>query len=414
MADGQINFDDINYEQELRVWNFKRLLAEKYDVVVTNPPYMGGKGQSGVIAEFLKTNYPDTKSDTFSAFIERCGQMTKRNGYVGMFTPYVWMFIQSYEKLRQMTCGIRDIVTLIQFEYSAFEEATVPVCTFVLRSQKTGASGEYLRLVDFRGGMEVQRIKTLEAIANPNCGYRYTAVTDNFAKIPGMPISYWASENLILAFENGTRMDKIVNPKQGLATADNDRFLRYWWEVDINNVKFDASSRDDALESGKKWFPYNKGGSYRRWYGNYDYVVNWENDGNEIRNFVDDKGKQRSVIRNPSFYFQEAITWSKVSSGIVSFRYKEMGNIFADAGMSIFSKEMETLVSLVGLLNSKVISSILDMLSPTLNYEVGHISSLPVIENNSHVEIVERNIKLSQSDWDSLETSWYFKKHPLV
>ena len=409
---------NLDYMASLRIWNFKRLLSEKYDVVVTNPPYMGGKGQSGIVTEFLKDNFPDTKSDTFSAFIEQCGHLCKRHGYIGMFTPYVWMFIQSYEKLRKMVCYGKDIVTLIQFEYSAFEEATVPVCTFVLRNIKTSSSGEYLRLVDYRGGMEVQRLKTLEAISNPNCGYRYTATVNNFSKIPGMPISYWASENLIKAFEIGTRMDEIVNPKQGLATADNDRFLRYWWEVDINKIKFNAKSRDEAVESRRKWFPYNKGGPYRRWYGNYDYVVNWENDGHEIRNFTDDKGKQRSRPQNTDFYFQEAITWPLITSGGSSVRLRKHGSIHDVSGMSAFTSNKELMLYIIGLLNTKIGDLVLKILNPTLNSQVGDFQNIPVIIDNDKLSyslgFISSSVYSAKDDWDNNEMSWDFERFHLT
>ena len=418
IAEGQLEISDLDDEAKLRIWNFKRLLSQKYDVVVTNPPYMGGKGQSGILTDFLKKNFPDTKSDTFSAFIECCGQLCNRNGYIGMFTPYVWMFIQSYEKLRKMICAGSDIATLIQFEYSAFEEATVPVCTFVLRRGKIGSTGEYFRLVDFRGGMEVQRQKTLEAIANPSCGYRYTTTTDNFAKIPGMPISYWASENMLRAFEVGKRMDEIVEPKVGLQTGDNDSFIRYWWEVEFDKVSLNSTSREDALKSTKKWFPYNKGGLYRRWFGNYDYVVNWENDGEKIRSFVDDKGKQRSVIRNPKYYFREAITWSDVTSGSFSLRFRAAGSIHDVSGMSAFSTSKDVIYYLLGLLNTKVGDYVFRLVNPTMHLQIGNFQSFPVFymknENIHPTDVVLNNIEQAVFDWNMFETSWDFRRHPLV
>ncbi len=209
-------------------------------------------------------------------------------------------------------------------------------------------------------------------------------------------------------------MDEIVEPKQGSATADNNRFLRQWWEVDINRIKFNATSISDSVKSGKKWFPYNKGGSFRRWYGNYDYVVNWENDGYEIRHFVDDKGKLRSRPQNTDYYFKEAITWGKVSSSTSSFRWKEAGNLFADAGMSIFYED-DLRNNIIGLLNSKVASEILKILSPTMNYEVGHISSVPILKVEKQDTLrVDNCINLTKEDWNSLETAWGFAKHPLI
>jgi len=410
MADGQLNFDDADYEQKLRVWNYKRLLAEKYDVVVTNPPYMGGSGMNGKLAQFVKDNYPDSKSDLFAAFIERCASLTNNHGISAMITQHSWMFLSSYEKLRQKL-RTHEILNMAHLGARAFAEigGEVVQCTaFTLRSSHiANYNGLYVRLVDFDNADQKE-------IGFLSGNHRYIAQADNFIKIPGMPISYWASENLILAFENGTRMDKIVNPKQGLATADNDRFLRYWWEVDINNVKFDASSRDDALESGKKWFPYNKGGSYRRWYGNYDYVVNWENDGCEIRNFVDDKGKQRSRPQNTDYYFQEAITWPLITSGGSSVRFRTHGSIHDVSGMSAFTKEKKQARYIIGLLNTKIGDSVLKVLNPTLNSQVGDFQNIPVIVDKEQLErillIVSNCILIAENDWNSDETSWDFDR----
>lgn len=215
--------------------------------------------------------------------------MTKKNGFCGFFTPYVWMFIQSYEQMRKYLYNYATIETLIQFEYSAFEEATVPVCTFVFRNHQVEKKGKYLRLVDFRGGMEVQRLKTLEALKNHKCGFFYKQSTDNFSKIPGSPVAYWVSNNFMKMFDKGIRLGEIADSKQGMATADNNRFLREWYEIEYSSIYFYAKNLEDAKISGYKWFPYNKGGEFRKWYGNNDYVVDWENDGYEIKHFVDGK-----------------------------------------------------------------------------------------------------------------------------
>ena len=222
---------------------------------------------------------------------------------------------------------------------------------------------------------------------------------------------------MIDAFVKGVPLDELADARQGLATADNDRFLRQWFEVRYAKIKLDAKNTEDAKKSNQKWFPYNKGGAYRKWYGNNDYVVNWENDGLAIKNFCDESGKQRSVIRNPIYYFKECITWSKITSSTTAFRYKSIGHVFDVAGTSIFVKQ-DLLLYLHGLCNSKVISTILGILSPTLNYEVGHIASIPVILNNECMDTVKKLTKdcnsLSRDDWDTFETSWDFKKHPLI
>ena len=392
------------------------LLQQKYDVGITNPPYMGSSGMNKVLSTFVKKKYPNSKSDLFGVFIERLNEMIKSSGYSSLITQHSWMFLSSFEKLR-VEINSQTIVNMLHLGTRAFEEIggeVVQTAAFVISPRKhKNFAGNYFRLVDY-ANHELKRTKTLEAISNSQVDYVYHTIQDNFNKIPGSPISYWVSENLIHDFVVGKRMDEIVNPKQGLATADNNRFLRQWYEVDFYRIKFDAKSISDAVKSNKKWFPYNKGGAFRRWYGNYDYVVNWENNGHEIRNFVDDKGKQRSRPQNTDYYFKEAITWGKVSSSTCSFRWKEHGNIFADAGMSIFyQNEIRNLI--IGLLNSKVANEILKILSPTMNYEVGHISSIPVLSpSNQKLEQVNVCIELTKNEWNSNELSWNFKKNPLI
>ena len=380
-----------------------KIMSLKFDVVVTNPPYMGGKGQCGAISDFLKNNYPDTKSDTFSAFIERCGDMSKRNGFVGMFTPYVWMFIQSYEKLRNLLYSKKDILTLIQFEYSAFEEATVPVCSFAFRNQKTGMTGEYLRLVDFRGGMEIQREKTLEAITNPKCDYRYTANSESFKKIPGCPVAYWASDKLFICFENFDSISDHFQVRNGITTGDNNQFLRLWFEV--SNI-------------GVKWFSCNKGGAFRKWSGNREYLIDWENDGARLRYFTDEYGKFRATLRGIDYNFSAGITMSRVTSGEVSFREMLVDSLSESATNALYPiKDEETIVPFaMGLLNSKVVSYILSLINPTLNVVPEDIRSLPILLERVEeaVAYVQNSISNSRSDWDSFETSWDFKRHPLV
>lgn len=390
-------------------------LAQKYDVVVTNPPYMGASNMNPKLNEFIKQNYTDYKSDFFSAFIVKCSNMAKPEGYCGFFTPYVWMFIQSYEKLRQYLYQQATIETLIQFEYSAFEEATVPVCTFTFSNRPVNKKGCYLRLIDFRGGMEVQCQKTLEAMTNHGCGFYYEQSTDNFTKIPGSPVAYWISKELLTDFK-AQKVSDISSPKVGLQTGENDRFVRLWYEVNNAKIKFDAHSIESAIQSQAKWFPYNKGGFFRKWYGNNDCIVNWENDGYEIRHFYDKCGKLRSRPQNTNTYFKENITWSKISSGSIAFRYKPRGNIYDVAGTSIFAPH-DMLFYLEAFLNSCVAGKIAEILSPTLNYEVGQISNFPLIisnERNKILSVVQDLTKCSQLDWDSFETSWDFTRHPFI
>ena len=409
--------EDINMSREtalrelLPLVQVAEALVQKYDAVVTNPPYMGASNMNPKLNDFIKNNYADYKSDFFSAFVIHASQMTKQSGYCGFFTPYVWMFIQSYEKMRNYLYNQATIETLIQFEYSAFEEATVPVCTFAFQNRHVQKKGCYLRLVDFRGGMEVQRQKTLEAIENHNCGFYYEQSTDNFSKIPGSPVAYWVSEKTIASFEKGILAD-VADTKQGFATGDNNRFLKFWQEVDWNTVGLNYSSRELAKESFKKWFPTNKGGSYRKWYGNNIYLANWKNDGSEMRAF------SGSVIRNPQYYFRQGITWSSLSSGGLSMRFSPTGFIFESKGSMCYLKDECNLFYVLALMNTKVADSMLNILAPTLDYHEGPMSKVPVVIDSNRKKLIDEKAKvcvnICKNDWDSFETSWDFVTHPFI
>ena len=408
---------DINIEEDLEL--IESLIAQhialtnKYEVVVTNPPYMGNGRMNTVLKKYIETNYSDVKNDLFAVFFIKCGEITKKKGYLAFMSPFVWMFIKSYEELRKIFIEEKTISSLVQLEYSGFEDATVPICTFVLQNSYTDKKGEYIRLSDFKGAKN-QPIKTLEAIQNPNCGWRFQAKQKDFEKIPGSPIAYWVSDKIREIFEKNKKLGDIGEAKVGLQTGDNNRFLRLWNEVNYNKIGYNMSNSQEALESKKKWFPFNKGGEFRKWYGNQEYLVNWENDGYEIKNFYDEKGKLRSRPQNIESYFKESISWSKVSSSNFSMRFYQKGLLFADAGMSYFSNE--NLKYILGLSNSKLINKILSLLSPTLNFEVGHISNIPIIkkENTLVEKLVEENLNISKEEWDSRETSWDFEKLSLV
>ena len=371
-------------------------LAQKYDVVVTNPPYMGASNMNPKLNDFIKRNYADYKSDFFSSFVIHCSEMTKKSGYCGFFTPYVWMFIQSYEKMRNYLYNQTTVETLIQFEYSAFEEATVPVCTFAFQNRHIQKKGCYLRLVDFRGGMEVQRKKTLEAIEDHDCGFYYEQSTDNFSKIPGSPVAYWISDFLFKDYDKGIQLGNIFDVKKGMTTADNNRFLRFWFEVDKRRLN-------------KKWYKTHKGGEYRKWYGNDENVVNWQDNGRELKAF------SGSVIRNEDYYFHRCITWNDISSSRTGFRYIAGNSISNASGPSVYDNSDRLLYSL-GLCNSKVVEYIFALTCPTIHFEVGRVAELPVLIEceKTVIELVESCISLSKIDWDSFENSWDFQHHPLL
>ena len=406
-------FDD-NYEAKLNTWNFRRLLSRKYTIVCTNPPYLNK--YNAKLKDFVNGNYKDYSGDLFSVFIYRNLLFCQADGYCGFMTPFVWMFIKTYEKLRQFIIQNKSITTLIQMEYSAFEEATVPICSFVLKNGKETAKGLYFKLSEFKGGMEVQREKVIEALKDNSCAYFYETSATNFSKIPGSPIAYWVSDNFIQAFRNKT-MGEVAKPRQGMATSDNNKFLRLWYEISENKMCLNAADEIVAEQSGKKWFPYNKGGEYRKWYGNNDFLINWEYNGQEVKALATKLYKTVTrTIKNMQFYFQPCISWSLISSGKVAFRYKQPGNLFDVAGMSCFSDD--NLYYLLALCDSKITDAFLAVFSPTINFQAGDIANIPVAIVDDQVapveNVVKENIELSKSDWDAYETSWDFKRHPLV
>lgn len=397
----------LNMRQFDMMMKIYTILGQKYDVVCTNPPYMGGSGMNAKLSDFVKNNFADYKSDLFSAFMVKIFDWCKPNGQIGLVTPYVWMFIQSYEKLRQLVYASTSITSMIQLEYNAFESACVPVATFTLCKSEIKTSGEYIKLSDFKG-IENQEPKTLEAINNSKCGYRYTAKQENFSKIPGMPVAYWVSEAVNRCFEKGLKFDEFASPKQGIKTADKDRFLRFWHEINYERSSIFDSNID-------KWFPCNKGGAFRKWYGNNEYVVNWENDGYEICNFKDENGKMKSRPQNLPYMLKEGLTYTNISSSTFGVRYSPPGFIYDAAGSLIYVENKKMYYAL-GLLASNIVLVFTRILSPTMSFEVGQIASIPVYyKPNSTIDsLVKENIELSKKDWDSFETSWDFEGHPLV
>lgn len=394
-----------------------KIIQNKYSVVVTNPPYMNNSVMPLNLKNYIHEHYKKVKSDLFSSFIIRNSLYGNESSYLAFMTPYVWMFISSYEKLRKYIIEEINISSLIQLEYSALEEATVPICSFILNNKNTGSMGNYFRLTDFTGGMQVQEKKYLEIINDSNTQLKYHKNTKDFLNIPGSPIAYWISKVFSDIFKQGVSLGKIAQVKQGLATSNNNRFLREWYEVDIHKTLLNSSSVEESKNSNVKWFPYNKGGEFRKWYGNNDYVVNWENDGCEIKNMKDDNGKLRSRPQNTDYYFKKSITWSLISSSNIAFRSKPYGHIFDVAGMSCFPKD-EDYYYLLGFNNTKIVRHIMEFIAPTLNFQVGDIAKIPIIFDDNQKEkinsLVKENILISKDDWDSFETSWDFTKHPLL
>ena len=390
-------------------------LATRYDVVCTNPPYMAVSNGDAALNKFIKDNYPDSKGDLFAVFIERCGQMAKRNGYQAMITQHSWMFLSSFEKLRTKLLLTADLVNMAHLGARAFEDIggeVVQTTSFVIRkSHVAGYLGAYCRLI----GPTTQQGKEDMFLAGEN---RYAADQSNFSKIPGSPVAYWVSEALINIFYTQKPLSYYGQPKQGLATGDNNKFLRLWFEPAYMNIGFNCCDREAAVKSKRKWFPCNKGGEYRKWFGNNDYVVNWENDGFEIRNFKDENGKLRSRPQNMDKYFRDGITWSTLSSASLSMRYSPVGNLFETKGSVCFFPDKSNMYYALGVLNSIIVNKILLILCPTLDFHEGPIGRIPlVIEmdyKNKVIEKAKQNIESSKMDWDSYETSWDFKRHPLV
>lgn len=401
----------LNMRQFDMMMKIYKILSQKYDVVCTNPPYMGGSGMNAKLSDFVKKYFPDSKSDLFATFIEKGLTLTKKNGFSSMVTMQSWMFLSSFENLRVKLLNADNITNLMHMENMVMGIAFGTAVSIFRNSHIRGYKGTYnhIKLSNLIKDEHDNDIP----VSFPVMENRFAQVsTENFSKIPGMPVAYWVSENFVRAFENGRLLGEIASSKQGIATADNNRFLREWYEVNVEKILFDCSTHEESKTSPAKWYPYNKGGEFRKWYGNNDYVVNWQYDGAELRNF------KKSVIRNPNFYFMPCFSWSLISSSVAAFRYKPKGHIFDVAGMSCFSNDK--LHYLLALCNSSCAMKVLEVIAPTINYQCGDIANIPVIipdsdEVENHVkELVKDNIDSCKTDWDYYEVSWDFEKHPLL
>ena len=370
-------------------------VAQKYDVVVTNPPYMGASNMNLDLSEYVKKYYPDSKSDLFAVFIEVCSRMAKQNGYQAMITQHAWMFLSSFEKLREKMM-LTETVSMAHLGARAFEEIggeVVQTTSFVrVRTHIDNFKGVYCRLIE----PTTQQGKEDMFLAGEK---RYTANQDDFGKIPGVPVAYWFSRKALHAFES-MRLSEKYEARNGITTGQNDMFIRCWYEIEPNI---------------EKWFKCNKGGAYRKWYGNQDYVIDWENNGYRLKNFKDDNGKLRSTLRSIEFNFQKCITMSRIGSATKSFRYLQEGFITEGASNNIYYKSDE--YNLLAFLNSKPCDYILELYNPTINVMPDDLRNLPLAYLSEHINsnsLVEENIDLSKDDWDSFETSWDFTRHPFI
>ena len=431
---------DINIEEDLELIESLIVqhiaLTNKYEAVITNPPYMGGKGFSPRLKTYVEKNYKDTKSDLFAVFIERCNEFTKKNCYTSMITMQSWMFLSSFENLRKNIIEKTEIKSLLQLGYGVIGIAFGTTAFSLKKSLPNENKGNYFRMFD-KIAQNIQTVDcaTLFRIAKNNDSFRYkfdeysseNKISENiesnnkgnlikfqakqkdFEKIPGSPIAYWVSDKVREIFEKNQKLGEVGKSIQGMSSADNNRFLRLWNEVNYSKIGYNIANSEEALESKKKWFPYNKGGEFRKWYGNQEYLVNWENDGYEIKNF------KKAVLRNPNYYFKESISWSLITSTTSSFRYYPNGFIFDAAGSSYFSKE--NIFVTLGYLNSIFGSFVSNILNPTVNLSNGIVEKFPnlYIQNQKNICcLVQQNISISKEEWDSRETSWDFEKLFLI
>lgn len=418
-TDGQISMDSVGVEdtaeQLNRLVDIGETMARKYWVTITNPPYAAISNLSPKVNDFVKANYPDSKVDLFAVFIERCGLMTRVSGYQAMITQHAWMFLSSYENLRDKLLN-KELINLAHLGPHAFDEINgevVQTSSFVFCNDFfSNYNSTFVQLV----GGKNEAAKAAMFISGE---HRFNKTNEQLREIQGTPYTaYWASDVVLSAFKKSHLVGDVSEPRVGMATANNDRFIRLWFEVNRNKFGINISSRKEAVESRKKWFPFAKGGEQRKWYGNNDTVVNWENDGFEIQNFKDEKtGRIRSHNYNLDYIFSSALTWTVIGTEKTSFRFCPVGFLYSNSGYGLFCNNEKTKYYLLGFMNSKIAASLLKILSPSMGFESGYLRKLPLIESDSLDSIVERVkhcIDGSNAEWDSFEVSWDFKKHPLL
>lgn len=394
LADRRFALDDL-----LPVVKSAELLSTRYDVAVTNPPYMGGSGMNPKLSEYVKKNYPDTKSDMSTVFMEKTMKMCKATGFISMINIPVWMFLSSYEKLRESIIAQNTVANMVHFGRGVFGSDFGTTAFVIAKTYVNGYKGTYRRLFEKQGA--VDSVETKEKWFFDGMGH-FVAEQANFSKIPGCPVAYWVGENLIHDFMIGKLIGELFPVKKGMDTSDNDRFLRFWHEVAMDNFSFGKQS------DGVKWYPYDKGGAFRRWYGNKEYVVNYENNGRELEH-------SSANLRSRQLYFKKHITWSALTSSNTSFRYSDYMSLFDSAGSSMFPKA-DQLMYVLGVTNTKVFDLVVNIINPTINNGAGSMALMPLIYKPTMCinTIAEENVDISRKDWDSYETSWDFKRNPLV
>jgi type II restriction/modification system DNA methylase subunit YeeA len=407
------------HEKVLRVLKQADFLCPKYHVVVANPPYMGGKGMNGRLGAWAKANYPSSKSDLFAMFIERNLELALKQGSVAMITMQSWMFLSSFEKLRNRLLGKNTILSMAHLGARAFDSIggeVVSTTAFVLEnSSHLDYKGGYIRLVDCHSESEKEDA-IREAVMNPDCSWLYRTSAADFEKIPGRPIAYWVSDAMRMCFMKMSLLSDVGKATLGMNSTNNDLFVRRWFEIAHEDIDFDAKSEESSASQGKKWFPYNKGGDFRKWYGNRDFVINWKNNGVDIHKYNNIPLTYRGApVRSKQYQFKESATWSFITSSKFGVRYSPAGSMFDVAGSSYFAKMIPIKV-IVGFLCSKVAFKMLNAINPTLNFQVGNISSLPIADHLSNIVFggVNQLIALSKSDLDTFDTSWTFSAYSLL
>lgn len=395
-----------------RLINIGEALSQQYDVVVTNPPYMGASGMNARLSQYIKDHFPDTKADLFACFIERGNQMAVKHGYNCMVTMQSWMFLSSFEKMREKILRTKSITNLMHMENMVMGIAFGTAVTVFRNDYVTGYKGTYNQI-------KLQDIENDEPRVFPVLENRLAQTsTDNFSKIPGSPVAYWVSDNLVSAFASGIRFKEVGDTRQGMATSDVNRFTRYWYEPSFASIGWDYTDLGTTENGLHTWFPYIKGGSFRKWYGNEEYLVNWKYNGRDVKQYAAKLYKSYSrTIKNISEYLKPCISWGMVTSGDISVRFYPAGQIFDIAGCCCFSKD-DVRLYLLAFMNSKVANVCTKIINPTINMNVGDIANLPLLIDMSKKPEIDIStdicISISKSDWDSYETSWDFKRNPLV